>query len=863
MTIHTILKWSVLAVTLSGGLVAGCTDDKPAPDVFVDVGVDASEVAEDIVEDVDEEVIEDIVEDVGPEEVIEDVDGDAVQLTEPGTFVLGTASLPEEYVFKGVWAGAAGRAVAVGNDGVIANLSTSGDWRVLSSSNRTSIYNAISGPNPNQLWAVGSNASIVRGTVDSFNGALPCDSDIDCSDGNSCTINTCVDNICTATSTGAAGCCGTTPGSWDFDTGTMSQWISLAAERIGPWGWHVVSAPARSTSGTYALYFGNSIATPPTYDSPGQHVAGTVTSPSFLLPNSGTANLRFRVFLDAEEDREYDFLSVQVDVAGVRSEVWHKRDLESVPTAGFVEVDADLRQWLGKRITIRVRFDSVDDSSNLFEGAYLDDIRVETTCNGSGAVSTNSGPSLWGVHALSSDFAVAVGQAGTIWQWDGIRWAQPRGADTTASWNAMSGFGDTLALVGSNGIASIATGGNFSPVATNTTFNLNAVHLFDASKVVAVGDSGVVLTGSGTTWTRAQSGVTANLKDVHGVRNDVYAVGVGGAIIHSDGSTWATVVSGTTTNLNAVLRVSETSVIAVGRDGIVVTGNAAEGFAEVTRLAPGLDLNDLWMSADGSMIVAVGQNGRIFEKRGEGDWTSVESPTTQTYDTVWGSSPDNIWIVGRAGTIVHYDGTVAERVESPVTAAINGVWGDADNRFYAAGVGGILLVWDGEKWSAATGGTTENLRGVHVLSRTDGWAVGAKGTLMRFRGLGWAPVKLQTGEDADGLPEYLEDELHAVWTFSSTNAWAVGAGGVIIQWDGAVWTVVETPWTLTLRGLYAMAPNDIWAVGNEGQIVHYNGETWEQIDTGSIATLHAIHGDGQGHVIAVGSLGTVLKLQRD
>lgn len=852
---------ALLGVPALLGLLAGCGDDKPAP----------ADTAGDVVEDVAEDTAPDDTEDTGPEdttpedvaETIDDTAGDTAGDTttppEPGTFVLGTANLDDEYVFKGVWAGETGRIVAVGNDGVVAARDAEGAWDVLASGDGTAIWNAVHGVDGNRLWAVGNNTAITRGTADSFGGPIPCQEDVDCSDGNSCTINSCVDNVCQAASTGVPGCCGTSPASWDFDSGLLAPWTVSPGERVGPWNWQVVSVPARSTSGAHALYFGNPAATPPTYDAPGERVAGVVTSSSFRLPLSGTAALRFRVFLEAEDDPEYDFVAVEVDASGVRTEVWHKRQLGTVPTAGFVDVEADLGAWLGQQIVIRVRFDSVDDSVNTFEGAYIDDMRIETACDGRGAVATTRGPSLWGVHAFAPDFAVAVGQGGTILEWNGDTWSQPQGADPTASWNALVGVGGTLALVGDNGKASIARGSNFTAVQTGTTFHLNGVHMTSENDFVAVGDSGVILSGAGTSWSRAQSGTGSDLVDVHGEAGDLYAVGDGGTVLHFDGAGWTSVTNAATDNLMAVWRVSSDEVVAMGRGGKIATGNAATGFTEAGVLPGGGDVLDLWLSPDGTRMVAVGQNGRIHEKLGNGEWAQVESPTSQTLDAIWGSASDDIWVAGRAGTLLHFDGTAWVRVESPVTAALAGIWGDAPNRYFAAGAGGTLLAYDGESWSAATGGTRENLRSVHLRTRGDGWAVGANGAIVRFRGLGWAPYVVPVGEEEDPF----STELHAVWGFSNEDAWAVGAGGVILHFDGNEWTEQETDYTTTLRGLYALAPNDMWAVGNEGHILHWNGELWQKIETGSIATLHAIHGDGAGHVIAVGSLGTVLELVRD
>ena len=38
-------------------------------------------------------------------------------------------------------------------------------------------------------------------------------------------------------------------------------------------------------------------------------------------------------------------------------------------------------------------------------------------------------------------------------------------------------------------------------------------------------------------------------------------------------------------------------------------------------------------------------------------WTSFESGTTQTLFGIWGSGSDDVWITGRGGTILHWDGS--------------------------------------------------------------------------------------------------------------------------------------------------------------------------------------------------------------
>jgi hypothetical protein len=388
------MRISALPLLLAGLVACSDSPETGADTDTVDNDADNDSVENQDTQDSSEsgdasDTASDVSVDVGPDDATDasetsDVDPDAPELTEPGTFVIGEAALPDEYVFKGVWAGEAGRIVGDGNDGIVASQSPEGEWQVLSRAEGAELLNAVHGSDGRHLWAVGKDGAILPGTVDSFGDTGACEDDSDCVDDDACTLESCEEGRCIAASTGANGCCGSTPGSWNFETGSFSPWVNVGAEQIGPFPWQVVNRPGRATSGTFALWFGN--ATLGTYGG-GEHLAGVIQSPNVRLPSTGTATLKFNVFLDAETDPSFDTLAVEVQESGVITEVWHKRELARVPTGTFVAAEADLTPWRGKVVQLRIVFDSIDGTINDFEGPYLDDIRVETECTASGAAS--------------------------------------------------------------------------------------------------------------------------------------------------------------------------------------------------------------------------------------------------------------------------------------------------------------------------------------------------------------------------------------------------------------------------------------------------------------------------------------------
>ena len=58
---------------------------------------------------------------------------------------------------------------------------------------------------------------------------------------------------------------------------------------------------------------------------------------------------------------------------------------------------------------------------------------------------------------------------------------------------------------------------------------------------------------------------------------------------------------------------------------------------------------------------------------------------------VWGRSATDIWAVGEAGTIVHWDGTSWVEAQSPTTRRLNQIWGAGARDIWAVGDVGTVL----------------------------------------------------------------------------------------------------------------------------------------------------------------------------
>ena len=77
---------------------------------------------------------------------------------------------------------------------------------------------------------------------------------------------------------------------------------------------------------------------------------------------------------------------------------------------------------------------------------------------------------------------------------------------------------------------------------------------------------------------------------------------------------------------------------------------------------------------------------------------------------VHGLAPNDLWVVGTQGRVVHYDGTKWLVVELTLPKAdLYAVREVSPNEIVVAGSGGALYVYDGAVWRARTSGTTSDL----------------------------------------------------------------------------------------------------------------------------------------------------------
>jgi hypothetical protein len=279
---------------------------------------------------------------------------------------------------------------------------------------------------------------------------------------------------------------------------------------------------------------------------------------------------------------------------------------------------------------------------------------ADVTADGWGTADSGTDNGLRDIWGFSPTAIFAVGEEGTLLRYGGASWGSLM-SGTTADINGIWGTSPTdFFVVGQGGVIRhfILTGSN--PMDSGTGVDLHAVWGTDTDDVFAVGDGGTILYYNGSVWTAMDSGVTNDLYGVWGSSSkNFFAVGEDGIILRYGGSDWAPMVSGTDEVLRDIWGNSASEIFVVG-DGATILEYES---AWTPMTTPGtLSFCGVWGDRDDLFVIGregTTGNGVIWHYDG-GKWGWMDIGTDEWLYDVWGSASTDVYVVGEAGTILHY-----------------------------------------------------------------------------------------------------------------------------------------------------------------------------------------------------------------
>jgi hypothetical protein len=213
----------------------------------------------------------------------------------------------------------------------------------------------------------------------------------------------------------------------------------------------------------------------------------------------------------------------------------------------------------------------------------------------------------------------------------------------------------------------------------------------------------------------------------------------------------------------------------------------------------------------------VGDDGVVMHRRGDDDavsWTRADCGTQLPLWGVWGSAPDDVWIVGGDGfhrppVLCHHDGTGFTPVSPPELSvrsrAFFKVWGFASTDVWLVGHLGVILHYDGSTWVEQPSGTGAALISLWGTSPDEVLAVGghSDGVLARFDGAMWTSETLLEGTGLNGT-----------WMGDDGDALVVGAHGLTARVTaGTLEPIIEESDTRVLLHAVFSVDGRAFAVG--------------------------------------------------
>ncbi|MCB9852610.1 MAG: hypothetical protein H6819_05905 [Phycisphaerales bacterium] len=456
-------------------------------------------------------------------------------------------------------------------------------------------------------------------------------------------------------------------------------------------------------------------------------------------------------------------------------------------------------------------------------------------------MSSGTGEDLSAVSGSGPNDVWAVGDAGTLIHYDGSQWTPyvpslsfPDPRDNERLTDVFSASTDNVVAVGDNGVVRRFDGMDWNYEDPNTTAHLLGVTIWDGYHAFAVGADGIIRENNGSGWKAPTSPVTsADLSGVEAVGNgqEVFAVGISGVILHRPGYSNAWIVRSLASgdDYDGIWGSSAGDIWVVGANGRIVH---SDGLTWSVRASStdhrfsgirGTSANDVFATVDQNNDI-----GGIDFGYGEiyhydaSSWSEVMSTTDPMRD-VWASAPNDVYAVGLASELRHFDGNTWTKLPISQDMDLEGIWGSAANDIYLVGFNndtnsGVVIHYDGAGWTTmALPSATGRLRCVWGSGPADVFVFGDEASLWNFNGTSW---HLLVGPTAT-LPSEFGGAVNAVWGTGPDNVYAVGNDGKMLHYDGSYWERLSSGTTQDLRAIWGSAADDIYAVGDDGIILHF------------------------------------------
>ena len=142
------------------------------------------------------------------------------------------------------------------------------------------------------------------------------------------------------------------------------------------------------------------------------------------------------------------------------------------------------------------------------------------------------------------------------------------------------------------------------------------------------------------------------------------------------------------------------------------------------------------------LVMALIAGGCSDEENTDVTQTPFPEPELQPWLLdVWGTGPDDVYVVGQPNVLLHWNGSAWTLVDGIGPDVLTAVWGTGTGTVYAVGHGGAILRGSGTSFTGMASGTEENLYDVGAGPYDAIYAVGEKGAIRRLSGNTWVSTQ--------------------------------------------------------------------------------------------------------------------------
>ncbi|MCK5618476.1 MAG: hypothetical protein KAJ17_03710, partial [Candidatus Krumholzibacteria bacterium] len=268
-------------------------------------------------------------------------------------------------------------------------------------------------------------------------------------------------------------------------------------------------------------------------------------------------------------------------------------------------------------------------------------------------------------------------------------------------------------------------------------------------------------------------------------------------------------------------------------------------------------LRGIWGSSAND-VFAVGDAGTILHYNGS-EWTAMTSGTSVDLADVWGPAHDDVFVTGDAGTILHYDGDGWTRVPLEVTDPIGRMWGAADGagrvQLFAIVTDGTtaLLEFDGGSWHAIR---RPSIPGIERFTDVTGilgqYSFPLAAVLILVGENGGAFELNLTWRDWYVMETGVQEDLVAVHGSTWFDLVATGKSSTMIRHDGHQWVPVEEVVGGDLLAIGSRFYGELFVSDASGRLFDYDFCTADQMKSRTRTALNALWGSSDGIAFAAG-----------